>query len=98
MTIGQGQQGLDAMGQALTSILKKLDDELLKIGPKSHIHHIHWFSFKETNANLRARLEAASHNRCLRRRKSPRAGEKPIKENTMTSESITFHFNRAELT
>lgn len=52
MTIGQGQQGLDAMGQALTSILQKLDDELLKIGPKSHIHHIHWFSFKETNENL----------------------------------------------
>lgn len=54
--------------------------------------------FKETNANLRARLEAASHNRCLHRRKSPRAGEKPIKENTMTSESMTFHFNRAKLT
>ena len=29
MTIGQGQQGLDAMGQALTRILKKLDDELI---------------------------------------------------------------------
>ena len=36
-------------------------------------------------------LEAASHNRCLRRRKSPRAGV------SMTSESMTFHFNRAKL-